>query len=140
MADAGKILGGGVGAIAGMLAMVALIDEPCPGSNPRRDACLCWQPPTQYENQTNIPATQVLTYRIYRDNALVTFPEISQAGPAQICRNLANEPPGEHAYQVTAAQANEESQRSNTATKFIRAPAPTEGAIEAPTDGGIEDL
>jgi len=128
---------GGAVAAASLVGLMQVLGPSCP----RTDACLTWLPPTEYTNNAPIPAGTVIDYFVYRDTKLVVTPPIRGIAGQPMAYNLRLEPPGFRSYTVAAIVATKVSAPSSPpATKLIRAPAPTEGAIEAPTDGGIEDV
>lgn len=98
----------------------------CPGSS----ACLYWQASTQWTDGT--PITTEVTYTVFRGSIAVGTTKL-------LALILGPEPTGNQCYTVTATAEGKTSVPSNQACKLIRPAAPTEGAIEAPSDGGIED-
>lgn len=110
-----------------------IAQQSCPSSQ----ACLTWSAPTQFTDSTSIPSSATITYRIYRRTG--TGPLVAlQPDISTRAATLANQPRGSNSYYVTAIVGGAESAPSNVVVKTIRFGGPTEGAIEAPTDGAIE--
>lgn len=102
----------------------------CPGPPfASTDACLSWSAPTQYTDGT--PVTKPVSYRVYRDGVLA-------ATTTQLFHEFKNEASGQRCYYVTAVVESVESLPSGTGCKLVRPAAPTDGGIEAPTDGSFE--
>lgn len=96
---------------------------------PSTDACLSWTAPTQ--NTDGSPITGLLAYRVYRDGVYMTT-------TTALFLDMKMQPPGNRCYFVTAVVGSMESAPSATNCKLIRLPAPTNGSIEAPTEGSFE--
>lgn len=143
---AAKKVGGGLAAAAAVGAglFAALAPQDCP----RSSACINWKPVTTYECTPIPPATTCIgepitlpvTYSVYRGDAAnaintlvgtTTALELVMPNPTKETRTFY--------FAVTAKVALSESKKSNSASKLVRAPGPTDGRIEGPTDGGIED-
>lgn len=114
-----------------------------PVSSGPRNALLAWSAVTT--NTDGTPVTQTITYRIYAGHSGILKNNIAETTDTSIL--LLDEPLGERCYQVTAYVKDTslpdhglslESELSEERCKVMRPPAPTEGAIEAPSDGGIE--
>lgn len=136
--SAAKKVGGGIAAVAavGAAMFAALAPEECP----RTAACLSWTPPTTYTDNTPIPADKTITYTVYRgttaENVGAT-PVGTTTARTMIVPNPSNTTQT-YFFAVTATVDGAQSSLSNTASKLVRAPGPTDGRIEGPTDGGIE--
>lgn len=106
-------------------AALACPDPPYPST----EVCLRWSAPTQYTNGS--PITTPLTYRIYVDGVAV-------AETSALYYRVTNLRSGTRSFNVTALTNGQESAPSGTGYKTIRPAAPTDGTIEAPTDGSFE--
>ena len=105
-------------------------------SCPSNDVCFTIGAVTTYVGGTPIPATKVVSYRIYRETSPGTF--VSALTTLSLTPVLVNEPRGLQCYVATAIVDNVESARTSKVCKTVRLPAPTDGKIEAPSDGAIE--
>jgi len=101
------------------------------------EVCLSWTAPTHNVDSTVIATDQKpVKYRVYRK---VTDGFTRLAETAGLELKLVTEPRGEQCYAVTAVDAkNAESDYSGVACTTVRFPGPTDGTIEAPSDGAIE--
>ena len=100
-----------------------------PASSGSRNAMLTWTPPTQ--NTDGSPIQEKLYYRIYRDGQFLL-----ETDKAEVL--LTSQPIGKRCYVITARDSDSESAKSAEACKTMELDAPTEGVIERPTDGSIE--
>jgi hypothetical protein len=107
--------------------------------------CLSWQPPlynepTEEDGPTAIYGSLIgddqkpLKYNVYRKG---TFGPIAETQGHAI--KFVNEPRGEQCYAVqTVDVKGAMSVLTEYVCKTVRFPGPSDGAIDAPTDGGIE--
>lgn len=115
-----------------LVALLSVSTHVAPAAAPVGSTALSWTPPTQFTDNTLIPVGTTITYRVYRDGVFVTQ-------TTNRTQQLVTEPTGPRCYHVTANIVGYgESTASVQACKTVRIPGPTEGSIEAPTDGGIE--
>jgi hypothetical protein len=115
-----------------LLAFVCSIGQAaCPSSS----ACLSWRASTRWLDINGVdagPITSEVTYILYRGDFAIGSTKLLAIifGP---------EPVGNQCYRVIAMAEGKTSSFSTQTCKLIRPAAPTEGAIEAPTDGSIEN-
>lgn len=111
---------------------------PCPSNW----ICVKWDKVTQYDDNTNIPASRPVTYNLWMD----AKPYRATDGLSMIVKDAKN---GNHCIFVTASALSPKSPTDPTLVmttsgpsaegcKVVRVSAPTNGAIEAPTNGAIE--
>lgn len=107
-----------------------------PASSAGGPVRLAWDAPTQMVNGD--PITETRRYRVHRRNPDGTFVAVLETG--MLAADLSREPVGEQCYAVQTVldPSQAESVLSNAACKVVRIPAPSDGAIERPTDGAIE--
>lgn len=100
-------------------------------------ACIAWAPSSGWADGTPYPSGTIVTYYVYSqaDNQ----PPVLRGTTTGLELKIVGLPPGPHWFFVRAMVATAESANSNTAPKTIRFPGPTDGSIEAPTNGGIEN-
>jgi hypothetical protein len=133
MTTTSKVVGAAaVIALGGATALFA------PGSCNRTEACLSWQAPTRYTDGTTIPSTKTISYTVYKSQNAATLGAVAQGTTQAREMKITGLAPGTWYFAVTASVDGMPSVLSNTGSKLIRKPAPTEGAIEAPSDGAIE--
>lgn len=110
----------------------------CPTKTPSDRACIKWTPPTLNTDGSSL--TNLAGFRIYygqSPTALTLTMQINS--PTQNTQVIVPPSRGTWYFAIAAfATTGAESARSNVASKIIRFPGPTDGAIEAPTDGSIE--
>lgn len=121
------------------LLLFASASAACPNPVPATVACLTWVAPTTYTNGAPIPAGKVITYTVYRGTAANAITERIGTTTALTMTVPNNRNRTEtQFFNVTATVDSVESDRSNSASKLVRAPGPTDGRIESPSDGAIE--
>lgn len=133
-----KQVGGGVAVVAA--AGAALFAALAPNECPRTAACLSWTPPAQYTDNTPIPAGKAITYTVYRGTTPETIgatPVGTTSATSMIVPNTSGQTQTYY-FAVTATVDGAQSALSNSASKLVRAPGPTDGRIEGPSDGAIE--
>lgn len=116
-----------------LLACSGLAAAACPG----HVVCIEWRASTGWSDGTPFAAGTVPLYKVYRrakDGGPVTMVLSTTALEA----TLTNEPRGSQCYVVTATVDGKESLYSNEGCKLVRIAAPTDGSIEAPSEGAIE--
>lgn len=134
---ASKAAVSGVAAALGVAALATF--QALTPSCPATAACLSWTAPTQYTDGSAIPAGKVITYTVYRGVAANAVNErIGTTTALNMVVNNNRRTTETQFFNVTASVDAVESERSGTASKLVRAPGPTEGRIEGPTDGAIE--
>lgn len=129
---------GGATAALGVAALAAF--NALTPSCPRTAACLSWTPPTQYTDNTPIPAGKAITYTVYRGTTPETIgatPVGTTSATSMIVPNTSGQTQTYY-FAVTATVDGAQSALSNSASKLVRAPGPTDGRIEGPSDGAIE--
>lgn len=117
-------------------AFIAKVAQPSSGP---RAALLVWQAPTKFVNETDIPGSPPIQYRVYRGISETACGAQLQYTEA-LTMLLDNQPLGKQCYCVSAVwvPTAEESEKTGPSCKTMRIAAPTEGAIEKPSDGSIE--
>lgn len=127
--------------IGTLLIWAGLIMASCTGkaeaaavSSGPRNALLSWGAVTTFTDGSTISAP--VTYRVYAGLQGAPMALITELPALTLL--LQNQPLGVMCYRVTAVANAVESDSSTTLCKTMRPPAPTEGAVEAPTDGAIE--
>lgn len=125
------VAGSGVALAAGAALLVQQLAAPAPC--PSTDVCLSWAASTKYEDGTSIAASKVVTYKAYREN-----PRTLIASTQSLATRVGGQPRGVQSYVVTATVDGAESKDGARVSKTIRFAGPSNGSIEAPSDGGIE--
>ena len=100
-------------------------------------ACIAWRASPGWESGGPFSPGTVVTYNVYAQPENGT--PVMRGSTTGLEIRIVGLPPGKYFFFVRASVAGVESINSNLATKVIRFPGPTDGAIEAPTDGGIEN-
>lgn len=135
MKPATKVVGG---LSAGLIGAAALFSALAPGECPRTAACLSWTPPATFIDGSAITAP--ITYNVYRgptaDAAGLT--RVATTNATSIVIPNSTQQTQTFYFAVTASVNGVESSLSNSAYKLLRAPGPTDGRIEGPSDGAIE--
>jgi hypothetical protein len=114
--------------LTALLTFAASLVAACPADR----ACLSWTAPTR--NVDNSPIRLPITYRVYRIGSPIVLVGTTQAQSFVVTQ----QPSGQQCFVVTANTIGGESEFSNQACKFLRPSAPTDGAIEALSNGAIE--
>lgn len=109
-------------------------------NTPGHLACLEWGAPTKYVDGTSIPTNKTISYRVYRSREAATVGAFPAEQTNSTTITIAGLAVGSWCFAVTATVDGRESSLSGIACKTIRFRAPTDGAIESPSDGAIEDL
>jgi hypothetical protein len=104
------------------------------GACPNTIACVDFTPPTTYEGGAPIPAVKIaqMTCHIWAALQGSTKRDVAVLPCANRTASLTGLPTGMNCFQVTAQLDGVMSAPSNESCKRIRAPAPTDGAIEDP--------
>jgi hypothetical protein len=102
--------------------------------------CVEWRAPTTNDNGTPLSAAQKpLRFRLWRRLPNGDFFP-TEIGTQNLFLRVTREPLGEQCYAVSAIDKQDrESGVSCYVCKTLRFPGPTNGSIEAPSDGSIED-
>lgn len=124
-------VGVGVAAAGAAALLIQQLASPPPCAS--SEVCLTWVASDKYEDGTLIPAGKTITYKAYRDT-----PRTVIATTTALAARVPNQPRGVQYYFVTATVDGSESKDSGRMPKTIRFSGPTQGAIEAPTDGAVE--
>lgn len=141
MAGKAAKVGGGIAAVAavGAAMFAALAPEPpCPATM----ACLSWQASPGWDNGTSYAPGTVVTYKVFRtlkQPPSTDVPKLVGTTTALSMRVPNDRNITETQWFYVVAEVNTlESVPSNSASKLVRAPGPTDGRIEGPSDGAIE--
>jgi hypothetical protein len=129
-----KAVGGSVlGAVVGGAALLLLN----PGACNNTEACLSWSA-SKYSDNSTIPPDVTVLYTVYRspNPGLLGSMIVTQTTARQL--KVTGLPPGVWYFAVAASVDGMQSALSTAVSKQIRKPAPTDGAIERPTDGALE--
>ncbi len=103
---------------------------------PSTDACIAWKVSPGYTDGSKYPAGTSLQYRVYRVKDATTGTLLATV--TSLSFTAKNEPRGVQCYVLTTVANGEEGPSSPKSCKTIRFSGPTQGAIEAPTNGAIE--
>lgn len=100
-------------------------------------ACIEWVPPVANTDTTAIAADQKpLVFTVWRRTG---SQYVSLVSTQNLFVRIGKQPLGQQCYAVTVTDAKgKSSDLSCFACKTIRFPGPTDGSIDAPTDGSIE--
>lgn len=101
------------------------------------DVCFVVERPTKNTDGTTLPASTSLIYKVYRGESGKPKVFIAQSAALTFC--IPKQPAGIQCYELTAVDATGESPHTNQACKIVRFPGPSDGKIESPSDGAIED-
>lgn len=84
-------------------------------------AILSWDAPTQYTNNTTLPASELAAYRIYRGNSPSTLSRIAEVDSGSLSFTVSSLGAGTHYFAVTAVTvAGTESAYSQIGSKTIQ--------------------
>lgn len=118
--------GGVVAAIGGAMALLT-----GPSCN-YTEACFSWDAPVRYTDGSTIPANKTILYTVYKSRSAATLGSVIDRRTTSRNVKLTGLTPGMWYFGVTATVDDIQSSLSNTSSKLIRKPAPTDGAIETP--------
>lgn len=144
-----KLAGAFAGAAAvgvGLFAALAPATHPCDEKIPANVACVRWSASPGWSNSSPYLTTEVVSYELWR----VSKTNVDSGFLVDSTSNLYYKTTpgqldlGERCFVVrtkviTALGVTSFSAFSNMACKTLKFPAPTDGAIESPSDGAIED-
>lgn len=113
----------------------AIAQTPCAANI----ACVSWIASAGYTNNTPYPAGTVVQYvvKLVSSTGTVIRDLGSTTSLSYTAKGL---PKGSRCFAVVARVQGIDSTLSNVTCKVIRFPAPSDGKIEAPTDGAIEPI
>lgn len=100
-------------------------------------ACVAWRAAPGWSDGTPFAAGTQVSYNVYSQmgNQVPVLRGTTQGLEIRIV----GLPPGRHFFFIRTVVGLVESLNSNIAEKMIRFPGPTDGSIEAPRDGAIEN-
>lgn len=119
------------------LVLLPVASFACPPKVPSDRACVHWTPPTK--NTDGSTLTNLSGYRIYFGTSPSALTLVAPTGASNVEATIIPPKVGTWYFAVAAvASTGAESAKTNPVSKLIRLPAPTDGAIEKPSDGSIE--
>lgn len=109
------------------------------------ELCVAWKQITTYNNGASIPPNKVVVYSVFSvgdsiQRAQTTTLDVKITGlkPGNRCVVVLAQVMGD-GLMGTPDDPGPQSDPSSSKCKMIKLPAPSDGRIESPTDGGIEN-